>query len=147
MSQSDRPTQPAERPSLEEMKGFNADLGFRLVEWADGYAKIELTLREKHLNRSGIIHGGVLATIVDAVGGYCGVWVPPGEPMKRALTLTLTTSFLGQATEGAIVAVAKRRGGGKSVFFAACEVFNQAGELIAIGEGTYKLRGQTPKGE
>ena len=136
MSQSADITASDQPPSLETMLGFNADLGFRLVEWADGYAKLELDLTEKHLNRSGILHGGV--TIIDAVGGYCGVWVPEGAEKKRALTLSLTTSFMGTTKEGRIYAIAKRRGGGRSVFFASCEVYSPEGTLIAMGEGTYK---------
>ncbi|WP_226893810.1 PaaI family thioesterase [Nisaea sediminum] len=140
MSQSADAPSSDTPPSLETMYGFNADIGFRLTEWTDGYAKMELDLTEKHLNRSGILHGGVLATMIDAVGGYCGVWVPKGSDKKRALTLSLTTSYLGQAKEGTIVAYGKRRGGGKSVFFATCEVYNPEGVLIAMGEGTYKIR-------
>ena len=124
--------------SLETMLGFNAELGFTLTEWEDGYAKLEMELTEKHLNRSGILHGGVIATIIDAVGGYCGVWVPAGAEKKRALTLSLTTSFMGTTREGRIYATAKRRGGGRSVFFASCEVYSPDGTLIAMGEGTYK---------
>ena len=95
--------------SLETMLGFNAELGFTLTEWEDGYAKLEMELTEKHLNRSGILHGGVIATIIDAVGGYCGVWVPAGAEKKRALTLSLTTSFMGTTKEGRIYATAKPR--------------------------------------
>lgn len=124
--------------SLETMLGFNAELGFTLTEWEDGYAKLEMELTEKHLNRSGILHGGVIATIIDAVGGYCGVWVPAGAEKKRALTLSLTTSFMGTTKEGRIHATARRRGGGRSVFFASCEVYSPEGTLIAMGEGTYK---------
>lgn len=138
MSQSADASASDQPQSLETMLGFNADLGFRLTEWADGYAKLELDLTEKHLNRSGILHGGVVATIIDAVGGYCGVWVPEGAEKKRALTLSLTTSFMGTTKEGRIYATAKRRGGGRSVFFASCEVYSPDGTLIAMGEGTYK---------
>ena len=131
MSQSADASASDQPQSLESMLGFNADLGFRLTEWADGYAKLELDLTEKHLNRSGILHGGVVATII-------GVWVPEGAEKKRALTLSLTTSFMGTTKEGRIYATAKRRGGGRSVFFASCEVYSPDGTLIAMGEGTYK---------
>jgi len=138
MSQSaDAPTSDMPQ-SLETMLGFNADLGFSLTEWADGYARLELDLTAKHLNRSGILHGGVVAPMIVGVGGYCGVWVPEGEDKKRALTLSLTTSFMGTTKAGRIYAIAKRRGGGRSVFFASCEIYSPEGNLIAMGEGTYK---------
>ena len=105
--------------TLEALVGFNAELGFRLVEWEEGRAVMALDIQAKHRNRSGVLHGGVMATLIDAVCGYAGVWRPAGEPMAKALTLTLTTNFMGQCREGTVRAVAIRKGGGKRIFFAA----------------------------
>ena len=74
MSQPDRDagtpaggTAPVETATHAEMVvGFNAELGFRLTEWRLDYARLELTVAPKHLNRSGIVHGGVLATVCPA---------------------------------------------------------------------------------
>ena len=150
MSQPDRDagtpssdTAPAEIATHDEMVvGFNAELGFRLTEWRQDYARLELTVAPKHLNRSGIVHGGVLATLIDAAGGYTGVWQPdPAADMIRAVTLSLTTSFVGQSRSGRLIATAHRKGGGKRIFFATGEVHDEAGTLLAFGEATYRVRG------
>lgn len=132
---------------LEDTVGFNAVLGMRLVEWSAEHAVMELPIKPMHLNRSNALHGGVLATMIDAVCGYAGVWVPEGEPRRKALTLSLTTSFTGQVREGTVRATAVRKGGGRNIFFATCEVHDEAGNLLAIGEATYRFRKSDPYGD
>ena len=61
-------------PHTDLPSAFRDLVGYRLIEWGDGYAKLELTLDARHMNRSGVAHGGVLTTLMDAVGGYAGTW-------------------------------------------------------------------------
>ena len=70
-------------PSLEEMVGFNQALGVHLTEWREGHATMALDLKPMLLNRSGTVHGGVLATLIDAACGFCGVWVPEGSRSRK----------------------------------------------------------------
>ena len=148
MSQTDTPSAGASSggtpESLEELVGFNATLGFRLVEWTPEHAIMELDVKEQHLNRSGVLHGGVMATLIDAVCGYCGVWRPQGEPPAKALTLTLTTNFMGQSREGTVRAKAVLKGGGRKIFFAWGEVTDAEGNVLAMGEGSYRIRSSDP---
>lgn len=132
---------------LEDTVGFNAVLGMKLVDWGPDRAVMELPIRTMHLNRSNALHGGVIATIIDAVCGYAGVWVPPGEARRKALTLSLTTSFTGQVREGVVRATAVKKGGGRNIFFATCDVHDEAGNLIAFGEGSYRYRKSDPFGD
>jgi len=136
----------AEGQSIEAPVGFNKALGFRLSEWGPGHAVMELDLEEMHLNRAGVLHGGVLGTLIDAACGFCGVWTPPDAPIVKAMTLTLTTNYLGQVREGRVRATATRKGGGRKIFFAAAEVTAADGTLLAMGEGSYRLRGSDPYG-
>src|SRR5260221_4624257 len=88
----DTPHDPLES---ETMRGFNVLLGYRLAEWRDDFARLELVLEPKHLNRSGVVHGGVLATMLDVTLGYAGVFTAEPGRVRRAVTLSMTTSFLG----------------------------------------------------
>lgn len=131
--------------SLLEMVGFNAMLGNRLVEWAPDRAVLEMLIRPEMLNRSHTLHGGVLATLIDAAGGFAGCH-PGGAnssvvgPPRVALTISLTVNYLGRASSGVIRAVARRRNGGARIFVSTVDVFNADGELIAVGEAAYRLR-------
>jgi len=138
---------PRPDADLEETAGFNAVLGMRLVEWSAGHAVMELPIQALHLNRSNALHGGVIATLIDAVCGYAGVWVPEGEARRKALTLTLTTNYVGQVREGMVRATAVKKGGGRSIFFSSCEVRDSAGNLVAIGEASYRYRKSDPFGD
>jgi uncharacterized protein (TIGR00369 family) len=130
----------------ERFRGFNAHLGFRMAEWRTDYCRLEAPIREQHLNRSGVVHGGVLATILDATLGYAGIYpIEEGGKPRRAVTLTLTTTYIGQTKGGTLVCTAERRGGGKSVFMATGEVRDDHGNLLAIADGTFRYVNQTPR--
>ena len=119
--------------------GFADLVGYELVNWEDDLAEVGLTVEKRHLNRSGVMHGGVLTTLIDTACGYCGCYTPEGETPRRAFTLSLTSSFIGAAREGQrLVARARRAGGGKSVFFADCEVLDQDGRVVGSGQGAFK---------
>lgn len=134
----------ADSQKFEKLIGFNQELGFELVEWSEGHAVMEMDIKAMHLNRSGVLHGGVMATILDAVCGFCGVWRPEGEERALALTLTFSTNFMGQAREGRIRAVAERKGGGRKIFFSRGEVFGPDGSILAMAEGSYRIRQSDP---
>ena len=53
---------------------FNNALGIRLSDWSDGRCSVELDVIGDHLNRSGVVHGGVLMTLLDVACGYAGTW-------------------------------------------------------------------------
>jgi uncharacterized protein (TIGR00369 family) len=132
------PEQPLTAPTTEPLRGFNKMLGFRLAEWRDGFARMELDIDERHLNRSGILHGGVLSTLLDATLGYCGIYPLDPNRRRRAVTLSMTTMFLGQAKSGTLVCTAERRGGCKTVFMATGEVRGSEDRLLATADGVFR---------
>ena len=119
---------------------FNDLLGLRISQWSEGRAVVEIDLDNRHLNRSGVLHGGVLTTLIDAACGFAGCYCALPGRVRKALTLSLTTSFTGQARSGTIRAVASKRAGGRKIFVATAEVTNDSGDIIGLGEGTYRYR-------
>jgi uncharacterized protein (TIGR00369 family) len=130
--------------------GFAQLVGYRLREWREGYAEVELDLGPQHMNLSGAPHGGVLATLIDATCGFAGCYCAVPGHNRRALTLSLDTHFVGRARPGSrLNTVARQTGGGRNIFFATAEVRDQAGALIAQGSGVFRYRGASsdPRGE
>jgi uncharacterized protein (TIGR00369 family) len=127
---------------LQPEAGFAALVGYRLGRWQEGQAEIRLAVQERHLNRSGVLHGGVLTTIIDAAGGFAGCHSAEPGVVRRAFTLSLDCHFVTNAPAGSeLTARARKTGGGRQIFFATIEVHDQDGRLIAQGAGVYRYRG------
>jgi hypothetical protein len=56
------------------------------------------------------------------------------------MTVTLNTSFVGQTRGGRLVATARKVSSGRSLYFTAVEVHNDAGELVATASGVHRWR-------
>jgi len=58
-------------------------LGVQHEHWEDGYIRTRLDLRPDHQNRSGVVHGGILTTLLDHVGSFSGLYCT--TPRSRTL--------------------------------------------------------------
>ncbi|MBI3451533.1 MAG: PaaI family thioesterase [Rhodospirillales bacterium] len=125
--------------------GFRQLIGFRLTEWKQGEATLSLTVGPRHLNRNGVVHGGVLTTLIDAAGGYAGCYCPHPNRVRRTATVSLATQFIAPGRNGEIVARARVRGGGRRIFISSVEVLDAGGKLLALGEGVYRYSSGSEK--
>ncbi|KAA2237739.1 PaaI family thioesterase [Salinarimonas soli] len=113
-------------------------LGYRLEAWEPDGARLAYEIRPEHLNRAGLLHGGIITTVLDTAAGYAGVYcATPGE-VRRTLTLSFTTSYVASVKAGRLVATGRRIGGGRSIFYANAELHDGDGRLIAHGTGTFR---------
>ena len=113
-------------------------LGLRLAEWAPGHCEFRLDIEPRHLNRSGSVQGGVMATLLDAACGYAGLHTEGGAPRANAVTVMLAISYLGRARQGRIRAVGRVTGGGRSLYFASAELLDDEGRVVATAQGSFK---------
>jgi len=51
---------------------FTDDLGLRHLDDGPGWCEAELALRQRHLQQTGTVHAGVLATVADHTAGGAG---------------------------------------------------------------------------
>src|SRR3972149_3432816 len=94
-------------------------IGGRLDEWREGYVRMSLTLEEHHTNPNGVMHGGVVTTLMDEALGGVIASVRGLETMFAAphATVEMNASFLSGARPGDRIVVEARvlrvgRGGG-----------------------------------
>lgn len=125
-------------PSSGAIAGLHELLGYSFTEWQEGRVVGELLLGPQHLNRAGILHGGVLCTMIDAACGAAGLYSADPARRRTSVTLSLNTIFTGQARGGLIRVTAWQRTGGRQIYTSAAEVRNEAGELLAHGHGTFR---------
>lgn len=131
-----------------QLSNFNKLLGMTIVEWSEGAVTIAVDLHERHHNRSNVAHGGVFMTMMDAAGGYAGCYCPYPGRVRKTLTLSLNTTFLAPGRGGRVFARARVRGGGTKIYVSTIEVTDEAGTLLALGEGVFRYRsgGEKPEG-
>ena len=118
--------------------GFRKLIGLKTVVLEVGHSVIELNVSSEHLNSQGSLHGGLVATLIDHAGGIAGCLCKETGRMRKAVTLSLTTSFLAPVSSGKITATGRKRPGGRRIFVSTIEITDESGKLIAIGEATYR---------
>lgn len=116
-------------------------LGYTLAEWEPDRVVVTLTVRPEHLNRSGTLHGGVIAMLADAAGGYSGCYCAEPGAARYSVTLSLTVDFVAAIRGGTVFAEGRRIGGGKKIFFGRVEIRDGEGQLCASGSGTFRYVG------
>jgi acyl-CoA thioesterase len=107
-------------------------LGMSLVELSSGYAKVKLELKREFLNWENMIHGGVIATLLDqAFGCACNTL----ENIHVAVQMNI--HFLAAASVGeTIYAESRVLHAGKRVGASEMTVFDSQGKTIARAMGT-----------
>jgi uncharacterized protein (TIGR00369 family) len=130
----------AEAP-FEDAYPFQAHLGFVMTGWSQDFARAELALGPQHGNRYGLPHGGIYATLLDTVMGFCGCFTGSADDRRYAMTLSLTTQFLSRPKGTILIAEGRRTGGGSRTFFAEGAVSDETGEICATGSGVFRYRG------
>ena len=118
-------------------------IGGRLEEWREGYVRLGLTVEERHTNPHGVMHGGVITTLMDeALGGVIASVRGMDEMWKAPhATVDMNVSFLSNAragdeitVEGAVLKL------GRSVAFGEAEARRARGNvLIAKGRFTFTI--------
>jgi uncharacterized protein (TIGR00369 family) len=76
--------------------------------------------------------------MIDHTGGIAGCLCTETGTMRKAVTISLTTSFLAGVASGRIIATGRKRPGGRRIFVSTVEVADEAGRLLAVGEATYR---------
>ncbi|MCK4868802.1 MAG: PaaI family thioesterase [Alphaproteobacteria bacterium] len=123
-----------------DIGAFGQMLGFRVVKWRDGHVRMEMDIGPEHLNRSGVLHGGVISSLLDTACGYSGTWCTKQGNVRWAITVNLTTNFTGQAKSGTITTIGRKRGGGRKIFFASAEVQDENGQVLGFGDSVQRYR-------
>jgi uncharacterized protein (TIGR00369 family) len=120
---------------------FNHLLGVQVNDWGPGHVTLELAVREEFENLAKLVHGGVIATLIDTACNFAGAWTEDSGERRIPVTLTLTTNFIAGARKGPLSCTARRTGGGKTTFMADAEVKDGDGRLVATGQAVLRFVG------
>ena len=120
---------------------FSAHIGVEMEELREGYARLSLTLEPRHTNPNGVVHGGVITTMMDsALGAALGALRGAEAGRSPHATVEMNASFLSGARPGDRIVVEGRvLRLGKRVAFGEAEA-RRGDELIAKGRLTFAIR-------
>lgn len=110
-------------------------MGMRLVDLRLNEAVISINMRDDLRQPSGVLHGGVTATLIDTAMAFA-VRTRLSKETATA-TINLTVHYLLPHLEGKAICTAKIVRAGKRIFTVSAEVENESGKLIATGLSTY----------
>jgi len=51
-------------------RGFNGLIGHEVVAWRPGFVEMALKVRPELCNANGLLHGGVMMTLLDSASGF-----------------------------------------------------------------------------
>ncbi len=110
-------------------------MGMRLVDLREGEATFEMDMRNDLRQPSGVLHGGVTATLIDTAMAFAMRTYLPKD--ADAATIDLTVHYLRPHIEGMVECKAKVVRAGKRIFTISADVFGSEGKLIATAISTY----------
>ena len=110
-------------------------LGIELAAAERGKVTLRLQIRAELKQNQGVLHGGVIASIIDTATAFAIV-SQLTEPEKFT-TVDLTVNYLRPLREGVVTAQAHVVRSGRRLLTVTAEVHDSAGNLAAIALSTY----------
>lgn len=124
---------------------YREHLGMVIERRGSGESVVVLDADERHLNSSGIIHGGVIMSLADTAVGVAAQTLIDLETYRTVMA-QLNTSFIKAAKPGRLVARGVVTSLGRRLAFGEAEV-RQGDTLVAKASGVvYIQRRQPPAG-
>jgi len=130
-------TEPQQQRVEQALKGvpFAKFLGIQLESIEPGRATMSLEIREELKQNAGVVHGGVVASLIDSAAAFA--ILPLLKDDERTTTVDLTISYLRPLVSGVTSATARVvREGGRIVVVSA-DLFDESGNLAATALSTY----------
>ncbi|KAE9632756.1 hotdog fold thioesterase [Parasedimentitalea maritima] len=120
-------------PGCQQLVGYRTQMDTRA-----GSCEVTLDLQPQHLNRIGVLHGGIVATLLDVVCGNTASAFFDRESHPNLVTVSLNISYVAAARSGPVIATAKATGGGRSIAYVNGELRDEEGALLATATGIFK---------
>lgn len=119
-------------------------LGFRLITWREGFARLEMPVRPDHRNTVGFLHGGVIASLLDISGAVAGSYGIADEFVS--ITINQNCTYMAPQRSDLVVAEGELIRTTTSMFFTQSKLMDPERDLLcATATGTYKPKPREPQ--
>jgi 1,4-dihydroxy-2-naphthoyl-CoA hydrolase len=126
------------------MRGFDRLYGLELLACSDSEVRAQLTVREELKQPAGLLHGGVYASMAEAMASLATA-LGVAERGETAMGLSNQTSFLRPITAGVVHARATRIHRGRTTWVWEVRFSDDADHTCAVTRMTIAVR-QVPDG-
>jgi 1,4-dihydroxy-2-naphthoyl-CoA hydrolase len=112
------------------------------TEWLDDdpdHARARIQLRDELRQPVGLLHGGVLSTLVESVCSRATALAVLDDGMA-AMGQSISVNFIRPITEGGAEVSARARHRGRTTWVWDAEVLNDAGKTCALAQMTIAIR-------
>lgn len=109
-------------------------IGMRIASLEYDRCRIELDLRRDHLQPFGIVHGGVLATLIDTATFWAAFLRLPED--SGLVNVDLKLNYLKAAVSGRLRAEGECLRAGRQISYTVASVYDEADQLVAHGTST-----------
>ena len=113
---------------------YPALIGLTIAALDFDRCRIELALRHDHLQPFGIVHGGVLATLIDTATFWAAFMRLPED--AGLVNVDLKLNYLKAVVGGRLHADGECLRAGRQISYTVASVFDESGELVAHGTST-----------
>jgi uncharacterized protein (TIGR00369 family) len=104
-------------------------LGISLGEVKRGAATLHLEVRDELRQNNGVVHGGVVASLVDSAAAFAILTILEAD--QRSTTVDLTIHYLRPLTKGRVTAQARLLRAGRRIITVAVDVHDETEVLTA----------------
>lgn len=119
-------------------KTFDDFVGIQMIGFVDDSYLVTLEVEPIHLNPVGIVHGGVLCTMLDTAMAKAFFETLP-EERRLGAALELKINFLRPTQTGKLTAYGKLINPTRRTAFVEGHIQNEAGKLVAKASATLIL--------
>ena len=110
---------------------FAKHLGIEMLEYDGGKAKARMAIKEHHLNSAGMLHGGAIFSLADAVFSAAS-----NSHGTLAVAINVSISFFKAVQSGVLTAIAEEASFNPRLATYLISVHDEAGNKIALFQGT-----------
>lgn len=118
---------------------FDALLG---TEWLDDdpdHARVRLSMRDELRQPVGLLHGGVISSLVESICSRATALAVMGDGMM-AMGQSISVNFIRPVTQGHAEVKARARHRGRTTWVWDAEVLDSNGKLCALAQMTIAVR-------
>ena len=121
-----------------ELDRFAEHVGITMLDYGEGRARASMEIKTRHLNSAGIVHGGAIFALADAVFS-----VASNSRGSLSLAINVSISYFKAVADGTLTAVGEEMSFNPKLATYLISVFDDAGDRIALFQGTVYRKKQT----